>query len=56
MEFFTGEDTKSSVLFSPTAIIPWMSEAEMESLWNLNNDLNEVISMEGIHAYTLMIL
>lgn len=30
--FLTGEDMKSSVLFSPTAIIPWMSEAEMERL------------------------
>ena len=48
--FSTGEDMKSSVLFSPTAIILWMSEAEMERLWNLNNDLNEVISMEGVRA------
>lgn len=27
-----------------------MSVAGMESLWNLSNDLNEVISIEGIHA------
>lgn len=48
--FSTGEDMKSSVLFSPTAIILWISEAEMESLRNINNVLNEVISMEGIRA------
>lgn len=30
-----------------------MSEAEMESMQNLNNDLNEVISMEGIHSYAI---
>lgn len=50
---FTGEDRKSSVLFSPTAIMLWMSEAGTERLQNLNNDLNEVISMggsQGFHA------
>ena len=51
--FLTQEDIKSSILFSPTAIRLWMSEAEMESMQNLNNDLNEVISVEGIHSYAI---
>lgn len=48
--FYTGEDVKSSVLFSPTVIILRISEAEVASLGNLNNELNEVISMGGIRA------
>jgi len=41
---------KSIALFSLMAITLRMSKAEMESLRNLNNDFNEVINVEGIHA------